>query len=89
MIKTKVAQGHSFVFNDITHAALDVVLQLFARGITIAPLRRIAISSHLRASMGKDCHKGIKVGVCSGADSHVSVVQCDDGYFCGYAEADG
>ena len=41
----------SVVLNDITHAALDVILQLFARWITITPLGWIAVSSHLRTSV--------------------------------------
>ena len=46
----------TIMLNDITHAALDVALYLLARGIAIAPLRRVAVSNHLRTSMGEDGH---------------------------------
>ena len=54
--KYKSGTRVSVVLNDITYAALDVALYLLARGIAIAPLRRIAVSNHLRTSMGEDGH---------------------------------
>ena len=54
--KYKSGTRVSVVLNDITHAALDVALYLLARGIAIAPLRRVAVSNHLRTSMGEDSH---------------------------------
>ena len=54
--KYKSGTRVSVVLNDITHAALDVALYLLARGIAIAPLRRVSVSNHLRTSMGEDSH---------------------------------
>lgn len=58
----------SLVFNDIAHVALDVFLELLRLGIAIAPLRRVAVSSHLLPRVGEDSKKGINIGVCRGAD---------------------
>ena len=58
------------VLNDITYASLDVALYLLARRITIAPLGGIAVSCHLRTSMGEDSQKGINVSVCGRTDGH-------------------
>ena len=52
--KNKGGAWVSVVLNDITHASLDVALNLLARGIPIAPLGRIAICSHLRTSVGEN-----------------------------------
>ena len=52
--KYKGGAGVSVVLNDITHASLNVALQLLARGVTVAPLRRIAVSNHLRTSVGEN-----------------------------------
>ena len=60
----------TMVFYDITHTPLNVALQLLARGVTVAPLRRIAVSSHLSTSVGKNSQKGINVGICGRADGH-------------------
>ena len=68
--KYKGGAGVSVVLNDITHASLNVALQLLARGVTVAPLRRIAVSNHLRTSMSEDSQKGINVGICGRADGH-------------------
>ena len=42
------------VLNDITYASLDVALYLLTRGIASAPLGWIAVSRHLRTSVGEN-----------------------------------
>ena len=54
--KDKGGTRMTIMLNDITHAALDVALNLLARRITIAPLGGIAVSRHLCTSMGEDSH---------------------------------
>ena len=54
--KNEGGAGVSVMLNDITHASLDIALYLLTRRITIAPLGRIAISSHLRTSVVEDDH---------------------------------
>ena len=46
----------TIMLNDITHASLNVALNLLARGIAIAPLCRIAVSNHLRTRMSENNH---------------------------------
>ena len=54
--KDKGGAGLTIMLNDITYTSLNIALYLLARGIAIAPLRRVAVSNHLRTSMGEDSH---------------------------------
>ena len=72
--KDKGGAGLTIMLNDITYTSLNIALQLLARGVAIALLRRIAISSHLITSMGEDSQKGINIIVYGRADGHGSVV---------------
>ena len=62
------AAGKALVFHHIAHAALDIFLQLLTLGIAVAPLRGVAVGSHLLSCIGKDGKEGINIGVCSRAD---------------------
>ena len=54
--KDKGGAGLTIMLNDITHASSNIAHELFASGILITPLRRIAVSNHLRTSVGKNSH---------------------------------
>ena len=54
--KDKGGANLAILLNDIAYTALDIMLQLLTRGITVAPLRRVAVSNHLRTSVVEDGH---------------------------------
>jgi hypothetical protein len=54
--KYKSGAGLTVMLNDIAYTELDIALELFSRGIPIAPLRRVAISRHMCTSVGEDSH---------------------------------